>query len=142
MANTQLLDAIGEIIDEIKTISGIRSAPDEPPESTDLFPFVVVYPDYGIYEYGMPIGYERALHNIAIELHVARKDLPRNYSTVMNLIDEIPMELGKLLKASGFSNLSTWESIEYTFQAMSYGGVETLGVRYIINGVKIQVELV
>ena len=142
MANTQLLDAIGEIIDEIKTISGIRAAPDVPPENNDLFPFVLVYPDYGVYEYGMPIGYERALHNIAIELHIARKDLPRDYSTVMSLIDEIPIELGKLLKASGFSNLQTWESIEYNFQSMNYAGVETLGVRYTINGVKIQVELV
>ena len=142
MANTQLLDAIGEIIDEIKTISGIRSAPDEPPESTDLFPFVVVYPGSGVYEVGNPIGYTRALHNIVIELHVARKDLPRNYSTVMSLIDEIPIELGKLLKASGFSDLSTFESIEYSFLPMSYGGVDTLGVQYTITDVKIQVSLV
>jgi len=141
MSVTDLKAACIEIVNEIQTIPGIRSAPEEPPESTELYPFVVTYPGTGTYHQG-PAVVLTGLHDITIELHVARRDLPRNYTTVLDLIDQIPYELQKLLNAGGYSTIKTFGDIEYTFGAMSWGGVDTIGVRYTITQVKTQTGLI
>jgi len=135
-----LKDAISEIIDELQTISGIRRVPEEPPETNNSFPFAVVYPSFGDYNIGPP-ELMRAIHSINIELHVARKDLPRDYTKVMDLIDTIPIELYKLLRTSGYTYLATFGPISYTFGPLSWGGVDTLGVTYTMTEVKIQTDI-
>jgi hypothetical protein len=142
-----LKDAIDEIVDELQTISGIRRVPDEPPEKTEQFPFAVVYPVNGQYRFGPPPEM-RALHNIAIELHVARRDLPRDFNKIMELIDTIPKEMWNKLRAGSFSNLDTFggggadaPGITYTFGPLSWGAVETLGVTYTMNDVKILTDV-
>lgn len=135
-----LKDAISDIIGEIREISDIRKVPDEPPENNNQFPFVVVFPGLGNYNSGPP-GVVTGLHNIRIELHVMRRDLPRDYEKVMDIFDQIPDKLYTTLKDSGFSNLQTFGNIEYVFDVLNYGGVETLGVVYTITGVKIQTIL-
>lgn len=134
-----LKDAIDEVIDELQTIPGIRRVPDEPPENNNAFPFAVVYPSTGVYHYGPP-PLMRALHEINIELHVARKDLPRDYLKVMDLIDTIPKELWDLLRTGGFSNLDTFGDITYIFGPLSWGAVDTLGVTYTMTDVKVQTD--
>ena len=135
-----LKDAIDEIIDELQTITDIKRVPDEPPESANQFPFAVVYPLTGDYKFGPP-PLMRALHNINIELHVARRDLPRDYLSVMEIIDVIPKELWNKLRVSGFTYLDTFggedSGITYQFGPLSWGGVDTLGVTYTIPMVKI-----
>jgi len=133
---TDLYKACKEIVDEIQTISSIRSAPEDPPDKPALFPFVVTYPESGTYRQG-PARVMTGLHNILIELHVARKDLPRDYATIMNLIDVIPYELNLLLNDGGFSTIQTWDNIEYVLGTLMWNGVETLGVRYTMTEVKI-----
>jgi len=135
-----LKDAIQDIILELREISDLRKVPDEPPENSNQFPFVIVYPGLGDYKTGPP-GLVTGLHNIRMELHVVRRDLPRDFEKVMNLIDEIPEKLYTTLKDGGFSNLETFGNIEYEFSPLSYGGVDTLGVIYIITGVKVQTIL-
>ena len=135
-----LKDAIDEIIDELQTISGIRRVPDEPPENNSAFPFAVAYPSSGNYEQIMTQEM-KALHSINIELHVARKDLPRDYQKVMDLIDTIPYELMKKHKDGGFSNLDTFGQITYLFGPLSWGAVDTLGVTYTINNVKVKTAI-
>jgi len=100
----------------------------------------VVYPLTGEYKFGPP-PQMKGLHNINIELHVARKDLPRDYLKVMDLIDIIPKELWNKLRTGGFSYLQTFggsdSGINYTFGPLSWGAVDTLGVTYTIPMVKI-----
>jgi len=132
-----LKDAINEIIDELQTIPGLRRVPDAPPENNEQFPFAVVYPLTGTYALEMT-SFFKGLHSINIELHVARKDLPRDYAQVMDLIDTIPLELAKKHAAGEFDNLATFGIIEYTFGPLSWAGIQTLGVTYTINGVKIE----
>ena len=139
-----LKDAIDEVIDELQTISGIRRVPEEPPENNNAFPFAVVYPTTGVYRFGPP-PLMRALHNINIELHIARKDLPRDYVDVMALIDEIPKEIWNKLRTGDFSNLSTIggseDGIDYVFGPLSWGTVDTLGVTYTLRDVKIETDV-
>ena len=133
-------NAIAEIIDELQTISGIRRVPDAPPEKNEDFPFAVVYPLSGSFV-GGPATLMKGLHGINIELHVARKDLPQDFSQVMDLIDEIPWQLMKLRNDGGYSHLATFGAITYTFGPLAWAGVETLGVTYTINETKIEREI-
>ena len=137
MALTPLLDAVGEIIDELQTIQGIRRVPDEPPINNEQFPFVVAIPDSGTYELEMT-HFLKGLHDIRIELHVALKDLPRDYYKVMELIDVIPYEIAKKLKDAKFTKLATYSSMTYVFDYLKYGDVNTLGVIYTMTNVKIE----
>ena len=132
-----LKNVVAEIIDELQTIQAIRRVPDEPPENNEQFPFAVVYPLTGLWTQG-PAQLMKGLHGINIELHVARKDLPRDFTKVMDLIDEIPYQLMKLLNDGGYSHLSTFGVIEYTFGPLSWAGVDTLGVTYTITEVKVE----
>src|SRR3989304_9592417 len=72
-------DAITQAITYIGSLSGINLAPTDPPESADDFPFVVGYPGDGEW-IETPAGLKTGLHNIIIELHVARKDPPFEYA--------------------------------------------------------------
>ncbi len=137
MALTPLLDAVGEIIDELQTIQGIRRVPDEPPMNNEQFPFVVAMPDNGSYELEMT-HFLKGLHNIRIELHVALKDLPRDYEQVMGLIDVIPYQIAKKLKDGKFTKLATYGVVNYVFDFLRYGDVNTLGVIYTMTNVKVE----
>lgn len=81
------------------------------------------------------------LHSINIELHVARKDLPRDYVKVMELIGTIPKEIWNRLRTGDFSNLETFGDITYLFGPLSWGAVDTLGVTYTLTDVKIQTDV-
>jgi hypothetical protein len=134
-----LKDAIAEIIDELQTISGIRYAPDELVEnSNEQFPFAVVYPLTGLFNTRTSSMLMKGLHEINIELHVARKDLPRDFATVMNLIDEIPYQLMKKRLAGSFSHIDAFDEITYIFGPLLWGGVDTLGVTYTMTVAKVQ----
>ena len=136
-----LKDALKDIVDELQTISGIRRVPDEPPENNEQFPFAVVYPLTGLYTQG-PAQLMKGLHNVNIELHVVRKaDLAKEFNQVMNLLDTIPWELMKKLNDAEYDNLATIGQIEYTFGPLEWAGVDTIGVTYTIQGVKVETEI-
>ncbi len=130
-------DAIQEIVDELKNLRDLRNVPDAPPEGNDRFPFVVVYPASGEFQ-KMSYGFMTNLHNINIELHVERKDLPRDFKKVVDIYDQIPKQLELGLEESRFSAVSTWETISYIgTDPMEYAGVDTLGVIFTMENVKI-----
>ena len=143
----EIKDVVREIAEQIRNrVEGIRRVPEAPPESNDVFPFVVVYPLTGEYDLHTPedmVG----LHSINIELHVARKDLARDFGTLVDIMDDIPRELldaltdGDIGESSSDVNLSTFGAINYTFGALEWAGVETLGVTYTINEVKVKANL-
>ena len=134
-------DAVLEVVQEIRTIKGIRRVPDEPPENNDQFPFVVVTPGEAIYKVG-PAGVMTALHSINIELYVSRMDLPRDFNKIMEFIDKIPYELHKLNKDRGFSYIGTiGEILQTQLIEIIWAEKKCLGVQYTMTEVKIQTEI-
>lgn len=129
-------DALLEIVREIRNVRDLRRVPEEPPENNDQFPFAVVYPASGSFN-KESAGWMIGLHNINIELHVARKDLPRDYTQLVTLYDRIPYQLESGLENSRFTAITTWRNITYTFGALNWGGVDTLGVVYTMTDVKL-----
>jgi len=131
-----IANAIQEIVDELRNVRDLRSVPDEPPENNDAFPFAVVVPATGEFR-KESWGWMHGFHNISIELHVKREDLPTDYRQIVDIYDEIPLQLEKALQAGRFSAIETWTTIGYQFTPLNWAGVDTLGIIYIMNGVKL-----
>ena len=134
-----LKNTVAEIINELQTISGIRYAPDTLVEnSNEQFPFAVVYPLTGYFNTLTTSSQMKGMHSINIELHIALKDLPRDFAQLMDLIDEIPYQIIKLRNDGLLSHMATFGNIEYTFGELIWAKVQTLGVTYTITEVKVE----
>jgi len=107
----------------------------------NVFPFIVTHPGTGEWSSDVP-GNKIGLHTITVELHVARKDLPRDIQKAMAYSESIPNALLKAVATvSGdkFDNtISTFDRITYTFGPLGWAGVDTIGFRFQIVGVKMQ----
>ncbi len=130
-------------IDQVQTymraLSGIRAAPDEIPERVNVFPFVITRPGTGTWEFGAA-GDKKGLHNIVIELHVARKDLPRDIATALPYCESIPnLLMYKLLNDNKWNGtVDTIGSIGYRFMVWDWSPeLKTIGFEFTVNGVKI-----
>jgi hypothetical protein len=130
---------IAQVQTYVATLTGIRKAPSQPPEQMNAFPFAISYPSSGTWRMA-PAGSKTGLHNIAIEIHVMRKDLPRDFDKAMDYSDILPNLLFLKLKDDNKWNftIDTFGAISYTFGPLGYGGVDTLGFRFIVEEVKVQ----
>lgn len=126
---------IGELQGRIANLTGIRSAPTEPPETINFFPFVVAYPESGIIS-RMDYHRKKELHNVAIEVHLARKDLPRDYDNAMSYYDNIVNEIVEDPTFGGYAE--TFDEVTYEFGELGYGNTQTIGWKFIIQNIKIE----
>ncbi len=112
-------DAIEWIQGQIRTISGIRAAPNEPPNDMNAYPYVVAYEGPGEFWYGDPAGQYKGLHQVIIELHVARKDLPRDVTKLRTYFEPV---------AEKIMADPTWGGTIDTIQApINHSGLVALG---------------
>lgn len=131
-----LQEAITDVQTTIAAITGIRHAPNYPPEDAAVYPFVVAYAGSGEFRTGEPAGALKYLGSIIIDLHVARKDLPRDAEKAMTYHTTIPNDILKDVTLGG--NIDTCGPVSCSgLIAMSYGGQDTLGLRFTIENVKI-----
>lgn len=128
--------AAQEIISVIQKIPQIRRAPDSPPDNNSVFPFAVLQPGSGQYR-GLNYGQIIGLHNIAVELHVKRYELDRSQDQLRDIIDLIPRWCVEKYQKQQFTELETWERIDYNAGPLEWAGVETLGIVYLFINVKI-----
>jgi hypothetical protein len=133
-----LEDALNYIITQVKTLSGIRNA-SLAPENLAVFPFVVVYPFAGTLETVTPETM-KGLHTIAVEFHLARRDLPRDVAAGLPYVELF----GKLMLGDptlGARVETIVGSLSYDFMSFTWGdGTVTLGFRFKIP-VKIETSL-
>lgn len=124
---------IEAIQDKIRVIDGIQAAPESLPDGARVFPFVIAYPGAGTIEHGPSSGTMKFLESIVVELHVARKHLPRDYDQAVYYVYEIPNAVFSALIAQvvAFSNITSSGLIP-----MDYAGQPTLGFRWTVNNVK------
>ena len=138
MANT-LQQAIIELQQVIDSVAGIRKVPTYATEEIPVFPFVQIYPESGEIDTKI-VGSKTGLHNIIIELHVARKDLPRDIQKSIGFVDSIPTALFTDLfsgASSTFSAVQTWDTISYSYGALNWGNKKTFGIRFTMSNVKV-----
>jgi hypothetical protein len=136
-------DAIDEITADLRALPGIRAAPEEPPDSINAFPFIVVYDGGGGIWSSYTPSAKQWLGSIVVELHVGRKDLPHDFQNAQIWSEVIPNALLKqVATSSGDRFNSTVDAIGNitvsVFGALGWGDIDTFGYRWTINNVKIQ----
>lgn len=131
------LDTVGAvcsaIITELDTIAELKSVPAAPPEQAADFPFVVVVPGTAKVKGNTPEDF-RMLVDIDIEMHVNRKDLPTDVTAAVALYEPILNALYAVLKDDTTAHGDITVS---RLQAMSWGGIDTIGFVFTVNEVKI-----
>jgi len=132
-----LQDAIYEIQAAMREVSGVKNAPNEPPENTANFPFVSTFPGTGSIS-AKGYGDKTELHNIEIELHVKRKDLPIDMRTAVPFITDIVDKILSKRQDGAFTAFDTFGDITYEFAPLAWGETQTLGYRITLNDVKIR----
>jgi hypothetical protein len=88
-----LKNAIINLQDDLRTIPGMQAAPYEPPDNIQAYPFCVAYPSAATGTIGAPAGQYRIVYELIIELHVARKDMPRDYDKTAHLLEAVMSKL-------------------------------------------------
>lgn len=133
--------AITQLQTTLAALTGIRAAPEYPPEDAAAFPFLIAYAGQGQFNAGEPAGMMKYLGTIIIDLHIARKDLPRDTAKAMVYHDLIPNEI--LSDTTIGTTVSTCGPVRTSgLIFMKYAEVDTLGIRFTIDNVKIQANFV
>ena len=138
-----IVTAITEIVTVLRGVSGLKNVPINPPEQMNYDTYAVVYPERGSIDVA-PIGTRESLHNIAIDVLTTRTDLARDMARLEPFLDTIPNALLSEMTDSGdiFSNsIETFGALTYAFISTDYGGTPVIGYRFVMEGVKIQVNL-
>lgn len=133
---SQLRQVVEQIADAVRAVEGIRSVPNSPPDSASAFPFVVVYPANGVNLWNTAEDL-RSLHDIKIDLHLARRDLAFDTKTAIDFAEAIPNAIAYAFKNGDMPAATTIGDFDYTFSNLSYAGVETIGFSWTLNAVKI-----
>jgi hypothetical protein len=115
-------------------VTGVRAAPNYPPDKADIFPFAVAVPDEGELQF-VSAGFGKGLHTLALEVHVQRKDLATDIAAAMGLFEGLRTAL--LSDPTLGGKVSSYGPIRYQFQAMDWAGVGTIGWRFRLENMKI-----
>lgn len=132
------LAVIQAIQDTVITVTGIREAPDYPPEQINDFPFAVAFPAEGVHSFSVP-GERLFLGSAILEIHVSRADLPTAVENSIGFGDSIPAALMADPTLSG--TCDTFEDIQQFFGALNWGDIQTIGYRFTIRNIKIRTNL-
>lgn len=129
--STALEAAIAAIQAKVKTLEPfIRNTPDQPPENTSVYPFGVTY--IRRVNYTKQTGtLTTGLHTAAVEIHVARKDLPRDIASAMPYGETLQAALWSETTLGG--KIAHINAIRGTFGAMKWADQDTLGWDFEID---------
>ena len=128
-----LQDVVSEIQTAVGAVSGIRAAPEYMPEQTVTFPFSQAYVVSGEYERRKTtmVG----THSIVVAIHVARKNMPSDIEAVMRFAKSVPNAIWGTVDMAGTS-ISYITNITYTFGELFFGDVQTIGFRFVVEGIR------
>jgi hypothetical protein len=131
-------------------LSGIKAAPDYLPESVSGYPFIVAYEGQGEWTWhasASSYGEFKWVGSVVIELHIARKDMPRDVQQAVYYSRRIPEALWKkgIDKAGVTFNTMAGPILSSGLIGMEFNTVkgvgQTVGYRYTIQGIKARTEI-
>jgi hypothetical protein len=133
MAVTTLEAAVAALQTLTLALTGMREAPALLTEVPQVFPCSRAYPWEGTWT-GMGGGWKKSLATIALDVHVARRDMRRDIDTLYPFVDSV----GNMLAANPTLSTTvqtivypvTWSFRSFTWDAQ--GSVITLGFRFLI----------
>ena len=126
-----LVEAVKYIQTQTITLTGVREAPDYPPGTLGSTPIFICVPSGGQYESLNRVTLKNR-HEIALQLWVSRKDLPRDVEKLAPFIDTVSNMLWGDPTLGG--NVMTIVSpITYSVGARDYGAQTYLVCEWIIT---------
>lgn len=127
--------AINEIQDVIKEIGGISKAPYNPPGMVGD-KWCLCYPATG--EFAGSAGFFHGLHNLSLDLLSKSNSMDKALEYLTPYIDIIPKKLHLAIQESTWSNIETFSGISYAVGQMNWGGIDYYALRFVIQGVKVE----
>jgi len=119
--------ACDRIMADIRTLTWVKQAPDDPPGGAVQFPFAAIFPGTG--ESQLQADSRRDLHTVKVEIHWSFRDLPRNTGDAKDRLDSVLNVLWADVQLNATVDCIT--AITYEFAPLSWGSIETLG--YIVS---------
>lgn len=128
-----LREVIAAIQADMLTLTGMREAPTDPPEQPQVFPFSICLPDSG--EWIRAADVKQGLQTVTIDVHVARRDLPRDVAALTTYFaDAVPNKLlGDPYLGNTVDTITalTWQILTFRWDAA--GQVQTIGLRFTLT---------
>ena len=127
-------DVVANIQTTIDALSGVRSAPNYPPNQISTSLTAITYPASGVIG-AQSSGWMKELHTVNIDLITPVQDLTRDLTLLNPFLRSIP---NALIKAPTFGgNAETFDSVSYSYIVIEDGGIQYRGYRFVISGIKI-----
>lgn len=122
---TQTLQGAVERIQKLANgLSGMKAAPDYPPEKMAAFPYAVSY--VGSFDAtSQSANWEIVLATIITEIHVQRKDLPKDAQVAVPYGDSFRQAV--LDDPTLDDKVTTVRTVRGTFGPLDWGEMQTLG---------------
>ena len=122
-------DACDRIMTLMDGLSWIKAAPADPPAAPAQFPFAALFPEKGTCKRAS--DYHIDLHTVALEIHWALRDMPRQVGDAKDRLDDITDALLDDITLNG--TIDGIIGLEYEFGPMTYGAAQTLGFVFHIE---------
>ena len=128
-----LQNVIEAIQDEVSAITSVRTLPDYAPENISAWPAIITYAQSGRAVVQETV-LDKYLHNILCEVHIPRKDLQRDLTTLMPFIEDVIEELTIGDTALG-TKVEGFDGITYQVVPFKYADTDTLCIRFVIQNI-------
>lgn len=125
-------DAIAAIQDVAGGLTNMKEAPDYAPDSINVFPFTVSYPERGRWGGLGGKTAKTGIHTIVSEIHVARPDLPSAIQSAIGFCETFPNALLADPTLAGTVQTIV-DEVTYEFMGFEYAGIKTVGWQFRIT---------
>jgi hypothetical protein len=122
------------LINHVKALGGIKTAPDSPTEDVGVYPFAVCYPRTGYGQGGTP-GVLKGFHRFFVEIHCSRTLLPQAIEQAEKYIEPFLLALlnDPTLDDTVSNIVVGSDSLTYDFGRLEWAGIETIGIRFTVT---------
>lgn len=141
-------DVIGAIQDCIGQVSGIKAAPDYPPDDISIFPFSAAFEGEGNWSWytsGSTYGSKKGLLSVVVEIHLALISLPITAQQAAYYSEAIPNAILKGVRSDRLADtVISVERIDTSgLIPMAWGSkeVNTLGYHFVVRGINVKNDI-
>lgn len=135
-----LADVIAELIAIVSEVPGIAGA-GEPKDAQNEYPFIVVYPGSGTWNWGTADGgrgrpgiYGPQVINL--DIHVMRNNLEDNIEELKPFTDEVTLRLFAAFHEDRFNHtVHRLVAVRWNLTSLGWGSDETIGYRCMVDTV-------
>jgi len=131
MVTVNLYDVVQALAVHARALTGMRSAPDNPPDSINMYPFAITYFMRGRW-WGNDATWKTSADTWAIDIHLAKvPDIGR----VLEACAEMPEALAQAIVSDETlgGTVTHIDEVRAEFRAMNYAGVDTAGYHLEID---------